>query len=72
MDEFVMVAAEAAVELETSAQIAQVQRAVAARGETHCSDCGAEIDIARQQVAPFAVRCLPCQNAAERRMRGAW
>jgi hypothetical protein len=31
MDEFVMVAAEAAVELATSAQIAQVQRAIAAR-----------------------------------------
>lgn len=72
MDEVVLVAAEFAVEQATSARIAQVRRTVAAQGESHCSDCGAEIDVARQQVAPFAVRCLPCQAQAERRLRGAW
>lgn len=72
MDELVLVSAEAAVERATSERIAQVCRDVAQRGATHCDDCGVEIDLARQQAAPFAVRCVHCQTSAERRMRGAW
>lgn len=32
----------------------------------HCVDCGEEIDPARREAMPRAVRCLQCQSAAER------
>jgi phage/conjugal plasmid C-4 type zinc finger TraR family protein len=68
MDEFVVVAAEHAVELETAARVAQVQGAVRGQGSDDCNDCGAPIDAARRQAAPFAVRCAQCQAAVERQM----
>ena len=33
---------------------------------SHCVDCGDEIDPARREAMPSAVRCLPCQSDAER------
>ena len=32
-----------------------------------CVDCGKAIPFGRLQVEPWAVRCVPCQEAAERR-----
>ena len=32
-----------------------------------CADCGAAIPFGRLQVEPWAVRCVPCQEAIERR-----
>ena len=68
MDEFVLVAAEQAVDLETAARVGRVQDAVRGQGSDDCNDCGAPIDDARRQAAPFAVRCVQCQTAAERRI----
>jgi phage/conjugal plasmid C-4 type zinc finger TraR family protein len=68
MDEVDLMAAEQAVELETAAGIAQVQGAVSGQGSDECHDCGAPIDDARRQAAPFARRCVQCQTAAERRI----
>lgn len=71
MDEVDVVAAVQAVDLETAARVAQVRGATRGRGSDDCHDCGAQIEAARRQAAPFAVRCLPCQAAVERRARVA-
>ena len=69
MDERDLVAAEQAVELERDARVAQVQGAVMGQGSDECQDCGEIIEPARRKAAPFAVRCVQCQSAAERQMR---
>ncbi len=68
MDEVDLMAAEQAVELETMARVSQVQGALVGQGSDECEDCGAEIEAARRQAAPFAVRCVHCQAEAERQM----
>lgn len=68
MDERDLVAAEYAVELERAARVAQVQGAVMGQGSDECQDCGEAIEPARREAAPFAVRCVYCQAAAERQM----
>ena len=37
------------------------------RRETTCVDCGDEIETARLEALPNAVRCCDCQNKKERR-----
>jgi RNA polymerase-binding transcription factor DksA len=36
-------------------------------GFGHCVDCGVAIPFERLQVEPWALRCVPCQAAQERR-----
>ncbi len=36
-------------------------------GFGHCVDCGVTIPFERLQVEPWALRCVPCQAAQERR-----
>lgn len=67
MDEVDLIAAERKVELATAARVSQVRGALAGSGSEDCRDCGAPIDVARRQAAPFAVRCVHCQMVAERR-----
>ncbi len=40
-------------------------RVVAAAGRDDCLDCDAEIPLERRQAAPFATRCLSCQQDHE-------
>jgi len=42
---------------------------IVAREYGNCEDCGEPIDAARLTARPWARRCLPCQQAAERRGR---
>lgn len=69
MDEVDVAAAVQAVELETAARVAQVCDATRGQGADECQDCGEPIEAARREAAPFAVRCVPCQAAVERRVR---
>lgn len=68
MDEVDVVAAERAVEQQTATRVAQVQGAVRGQGSDDCNNCGDPIDDARRKAAPFAVRCVQCQAAFERRI----
>lgn len=69
MDErdFEMADALAAAERDSSA--ARASRAVAGAGRADCQDCGERLTAARRQAAPFALRCLECQQAHEKRKR---
>jgi RNA polymerase-binding transcription factor DksA len=51
------------------AELREVERALARLHSPEfgiCADCGADIPYARLHAQPSAVRCLACQNAAER------
>lgn len=37
----------------------------------HCLSCGKEIPETRLEIIPWAVMCMPCQEAAEKRKRQA-
>ncbi len=63
-------AAEAFVAAETAHGIGAVRLAVARPGRTVCIDCDRPIAEARLKAAPFACRCLACQEAFERHSRG--
>jgi len=39
------------------------------KGEENCIDCGEEIDPARREAIPGAIRCVECQAGKERRER---
>ncbi|MCU7371602.1 TraR/DksA C4-type zinc finger protein [Paucibacter sp. O1-1] len=45
--------------------IAAAGRMVAAQGAADCEDCDEQIPPERRQAAPFATRCLGCQQAHE-------
>lgn len=45
--------------------VGDVQRALAGAGQADCVECGREIAPARRAAAPFAVRCVGCQNLKE-------
>jgi len=36
------------------------------KGAEHCADCGEPIPPARRQAYPMAIRCIECQERAER------
>jgi DnaK suppressor protein len=74
---------EAVADLESSIEIAEVQRDVqelreleSAEKRLHepeygvCADCGADIPYARLSSNPAATRCVACQRLAERRQAG--
>ncbi len=58
--------AEATVAFEAEMAVKQVQNSLAPSGRTECEDCGEEIGADRLAVAPFARRCVPCQQGHER------
>jgi phage/conjugal plasmid C-4 type zinc finger TraR family protein len=45
---------------------ARAQAAVSGDGADDCSDCGKRIPAARRAAAPFAERCVRCQQDHER------
>ncbi|PZU15671.1 MAG: hypothetical protein DI589_27695 [Shinella sp.] len=47
------------------AEIADAAAAVSVRGRETCVECGAVISAARRIAAPFAVRCIECQELLE-------
>ncbi len=49
--------------------VRRANMAVAETGCDDCIDCGYRISGARRQAAPFAQRCIACQNASEREAR---
>ncbi len=59
--------AELAVEAESATAVKRLQASLAPSGRTECEDCGEEIGADRLAVAPFARRCVPCQQSKERR-----
>lgn len=67
MDEYDLIVAERAVEIATRASVARVQAEVSGQGGGTCDDCGEEIEAARKVAAPFARRCVGCQEVRERR-----
>jgi RNA polymerase-binding transcription factor DksA len=61
-----------ASELQTAANecaAIEAQRALAIVGEPDCIDCGQGISARRRKVAPFARRCLRCQQDHEENQR---
>ncbi|MCF6432631.1 TraR/DksA C4-type zinc finger protein [Leisingera sp. MMG026] len=66
MNERFLDQAERAVEAERARAVQQVTNAVAGAGRKDCRDCGDEIEPKRRAAAPFAVRCVACQQVAER------
>lgn len=66
MDERDLEVAERAVEQTTAAAVARSRAAVSGVSNGTCCDCGERIEAARLAVAPFAARCLTCQQASER------
>jgi len=67
MDERFLEYAQGAVQAEQERSIQQVSCALNTRGRIDCVDCGEEIEPARREAAPFAVRCITCQQMTERR-----
>ncbi|MDO5643629.1 MAG: TraR/DksA C4-type zinc finger protein [Paracoccus sp. (in: a-proteobacteria)] len=64
-----------AIDFDLAERLAQAERdagagraiaAVASRGSAICHDCGEHIEPARRKAAPFATRCLNCQQHSER------
>lgn len=53
-------------EAERAAGTQAVRAQLAQPGATECEDCGDEIPEARRIAAPWAVRCVYCQEVAER------
>lgn len=45
--------------------IAEAQRAVGGTGQDDCDECGELIPPDRRLAAPFATRCLACQQGLE-------
>lgn len=66
MDERFLDLAEQAVEAERTRAVQRVTSAVAGTGRKACLDCDEEIEPKRRAAAPFAVRCVACQQVAER------
>lgn len=58
--------ADAIATAERDAATARVSRAVAAAGSAVCEECSEPISIERRMAAPFARRCLCCQQSLER------
>lgn len=60
--------AERLAQAERDAGAARVSAVVAGRGSPTCHDCGDAIEEARRKAAPFATRCIECQQHSERRV----
>lgn len=66
-DDNVVEAAEASLVRQTEGVIAGVRAALSAPGREDCADCGDDIEAARREALPSAVRCVRCQKKYERR-----
>lgn len=66
MDERDLETAELIVAEATAVAVARAQMAVSGVSDGICRDCGDEIETSRRAAAPFAARCLTCQQASER------
>lgn len=66
-DDNVVAASEAIVEQQTEAAIAEIRATLQGEGAKDCIDCGDEIEAARREAMPSAVRCVRCQDQYERR-----
>lgn len=64
--DFMIEQAEARVARERDRKIDQVASLVASRGRDDCKDCGIRIPPERRSAAPFAERCIECQQSFER------
>jgi RNA polymerase-binding transcription factor DksA len=53
---------------QVDAAVREAADALSRTGTAVCQDCDREISAERRAVAPFAVRCLPCQWLAERKV----
>lgn len=60
--------AERLAQAERDAGAARSSAMVSGRGSAVCHDCGEMIEEARRKAAPFAKRCLECQQHSERRV----
>ncbi len=69
MNECQIEAAEASVERERTSLADRASAAISGTGSDECNTCGEEISPERRAAAPFAQRCLACQNHAEQRAR---
>ncbi|MFV0409779.1 MAG: TraR/DksA C4-type zinc finger protein [Paracoccus sp. (in: a-proteobacteria)] len=58
--------AERFAQIERDAGARRISAAVSAPGSRYCCDCGEAIEEARRKAAPFAVRCITCQQSHER------
>ena len=54
---------------ERETRVRRIQNAVRPAGAVACEECDAEIPAARRKAAPFATRCLHCQELHERGRR---
>lgn len=54
-------------ELERNSQLSAIQADVAGEGAEICVDCDEPIEAERRKVAPFARRCIICQEVMEKR-----
>jgi len=69
MNERELERSEERVAQERAAAIRRARSAVEADGAEDCIDCGRPIPPERREVAPFAERCVPCQQIAEKNGR---
>lgn len=56
-------------ELERLSGVSAVRSKLSGNGQDWCEDCGDTIPPERRKVAPWAVRCAPCQEIKELRAR---
>lgn len=59
--------AEELAEKERQTAILRVRLALAHEGRFDCQDCPHEIEPARREALPSAIRCIACQTAYERK-----
>lgn len=59
--------AEERVARERDLKLDSASRLVAGHGQQSCKDCGSDIPAERRSAAPFAVRCIECQQKFERK-----
>lgn len=52
-------------ELERNSQLSAIQAGVTGQGAEFCIDCDEPIEEKRRKVAPFARRCVDCQEMKE-------
>lgn len=48
---------------------AQIRASLQGEGQDECEECGCEIPAARRSAAPWAIRCAPCQEIEDQKVR---
>lgn len=69
MDERDIEVSEANVAMEAVRAVSKIRGQIAEAGTDECEACGAIIPEERRKAAPWATRCLCCQELAERSFR---